>query len=66
MVLDVLSERGYHTMSDIRYFAIPDFVDMTTGKIHNTIHTVYYFQVRFQRPEIREAFDVLNMQMPPK
>lgn len=66
MVLDVLSERGYHVMSDMRTLAIPDRLDLQTGKIVNLIKTEYLFQVRFQRPEIREVIDTaytLRMQL---
>jgi len=55
MVLDVLSERGYHVMCDVRTTAIPDHVDLDTGKIVNFFKSEYQFHVRFQRPEIREA-----------
>jgi adenylate kinase len=66
MVLDVLSERGYHVMSDIRTVNIPDSLDKETGKIINVVHTEYQFQVKFQHPEIREIFDnayLMHMQM---
>lgn len=56
MVLDVLSERGYHVMSDVRTMAIPESLDKE-GKIINVVQTEYQFQVRFQHPEIREIFD---------
>jgi hypothetical protein len=42
MVLDVLSERGYHVMSDMRTLAIPDRLDTQTGKIINLIKTEYH------------------------
>jgi len=57
MVLDVLSERGYHVLSDVRTSTIPDSVDLETGKIINIVKTEYQFQVKFQHPEIREIWD---------
>jgi len=57
MVLDVLSERGYHVLSDVRTSTIPDSVDLETGKIINVVKTEYQFQVKFQHPEIREIWD---------
>lgn len=57
MVLDVLSERGYHVLSDMKQMAIPDTLDQETGKIISVIRTEYQFQVRFQHPEIRDIFN---------
>lgn len=57
MVLDVLSERGYHVLSDIKTMAIPDSLDLETGKILSVVRTEYQFQVRFQHPEIRDIFE---------
>jgi adenylate kinase len=66
MVLDVLSERGYHVMSDVRTMTIPGSFDKETGKIENVVQTEYQFQVKFHHPEIREIFDnayIMHMQL---
>lgn len=64
MALDVLSERGYHVVSDVRVSLVPHLFDRETGKIETMEHTEYEFQARFRHPEIRESTDnTYSMQM---
>lgn len=64
MALDVLSERGYHVVSDTRVSLVAHSFDRETGRVENVEHVEYEFQIRFRHPEIRESTDnTYNMQM---
>jgi adenylate kinase len=53
MLIDVFSERGFHTTVDITRVGVPLRVDLQTGKIHSQEKKVFRFSVRFRSAEIR-------------
>lgn len=55
ILLDIFSERGYHTSIDIRKKDIPCKVDLNTGEIELNTKRVYSFRVRFAGSEIRRG-----------
>jgi adenylate kinase len=55
MLLDVFSERGYHTSIDIRKLDIPSRVNLNTGEIQLSTKRIYSFRVRFAGSEIRRG-----------
>jgi len=61
MTIDILSERGYHVLSDCKQWDTPDSVCPVTNKITLRQSVLYVFQVRFQRSVIRNL-DIELMQ----
>lgn len=55
MVIDSLSERGYHVMYDQDRVAIPERVDTKTGFIQCLERRIHRFEVTFKPPEIRRG-----------
>lgn len=55
MLIDVFSERGYHAVIDIRRRAIPESIDLETGKIRCRKQKVYRISIRFKGSEIRRG-----------
>ena len=55
ILLDIFSERGYHTSIDIRKVDSPCSVDLKTGEIKYTSKRIYSFRVRFEGSEIRRG-----------
>lgn len=55
MVLDILSERGYHVNVDSKVIEKPVRVDPTTFEIISTKQTVCFFQVAFQKQFLRSV-----------
>ena len=55
ILLDVFSERGYHTTIDVRKVDVPKRVDLKTGAIILAEKRVYAFQVRYAGSEIRRG-----------
>ena len=53
MVIDVFSERGFHTAVDVTRVGVPLRIDLQTGNIHSEEKKVFRFTVRFRKPEIR-------------
>ena len=53
MLIDVFSERGFHTSVDVTRVAIPVRFDLQTGEIFSQRKKVYKFNVRFRIAEIR-------------
>jgi adenylate kinase len=53
MLIDVFSERGFHTTVDITRVGVPLRVDLQTGKIYSQEKKVFHFSVRFRSAEIR-------------
>ena len=53
MLIDVFSERGFHTTVDITRVGVPFRVDLQTGKICSQEKKVFRFSVRFRSAEIR-------------
>jgi adenylate kinase len=55
ILLDIFSERGYHTSIDIRKVDSPCRVDLETGEIKYSSKRIYSFRVRFEGSEIRRG-----------
>ncbi|MBC9889436.1 MAG: AAA family ATPase [Opitutae bacterium] len=55
ILLDVFSERGYHTTIDVRKVEVPERVDLKTGAILLAVKRIYKFQVRYAGSEIRRG-----------
>jgi len=53
MVLDVLTERGYHVILDYERKLIPTKLDPTTNEIICTPKRLFHFEIQFSRPKIR-------------
>jgi len=53
MLIDVFSERGFHTTVDITRVGVPLRVDLRTGEIYSEEKKVFRFNVRFRNAEIR-------------
>ncbi|KAI9487294.1 MAG: hypothetical protein EXX96DRAFT_552569 [Benjaminiella poitrasii] len=53
IVMDVLSERGYHVSLDRRVHHIPTRVDLKTGKIELDTHRIYLLTVEYPKYYIR-------------
>jgi adenylate kinase len=53
MLIDVFSERGFHTTVDVTRVGVPVHFDLQTGKIYSQEKKVFRFGVRFRNPEIR-------------
>lgn len=55
MLIDILTERGYHPVVDIHRQEIPESVDLATGRIRCRIKKVFRIIVRFRGSEIRRG-----------
>tara|TARA_B100001123_G_C15327136_1_gene1029924 strand:- start:1520 stop:2713 length:1194 start_codon:yes stop_codon:yes gene_type:complete len=55
ILLDIFSERGYHTSIDIRKKNLPKKVDLKTGVIKTNPIRIYKFEVRYEGSEIRRG-----------
>lgn len=55
MAIDILSERGYHVMYEVKRLPIPRRVDRDTGAIECETRVTHVFQITFQAPEIRRG-----------
>ena len=53
MLIDILSERGFHAAVDVTRVAVPVRFDLQTGEIHSHDKKVFRFSVRFKNVEIR-------------
>jgi adenylate kinase len=53
MLIDVFSERGFHTTVDVTRVGVPDHIDLQTGRIYSQEKKVFRFCVRFRNAEIR-------------
>ncbi|ORY98603.1 putative adenylate kinase [Syncephalastrum racemosum] len=53
IVMDVLSERGYHVTFDSRTHHLPVRVDLNTGKIELETHHIHVFNIHFPKHYIR-------------
>jgi adenylate kinase len=56
MLIDVFSERGFHTTVDVTRVGVPIRMDLQTGKIYCQEKKVFRFSVRFRSAEIRGEF----------
>jgi len=54
MLIDVFSERGFHTTVDVTRVGVPLRVDLQTGKIYSQEKKVFRFSVRFRHAHIRD------------
>jgi len=55
MMIDVLSERGFHTSVDIHRIEVPERVDPATGLIACRVKKVYRIEIRYQPSDIRRG-----------
>jgi adenylate kinase len=53
MLIDVFSERGFHTTVDVTRVGAPFRIDLQTGEIYSHEKKVFRFSVRFRNAEIR-------------
>ena len=53
MLIDIFSERGFHTSVDVTRVAVPLRFDLQTGEIFSQSKKVFKFNVRFRSAEIR-------------
>ena len=58
MLLDILSERGYHVNVDSKVLETPIRVDRETFEIITKRKSVFFFQIAFQKQFLR-AVDAL-------
>lgn len=57
IVLDILSERGYHVFFDSKDLETPESIDPQTYRIKVSRKKIYFFHVEFQRHHIRHDTD---------
>jgi adenylate kinase len=55
MVLDILSERGYHAVYQEQRTPVPERLDPQTGTIACRDRIEHRFEIRFHPPEIRRG-----------
>ena len=55
MVIDVFSERGFHSVVDVRRYTVPYEVDKETFMIKTITKRVYRFRISFHGSEIRRG-----------
>ena len=60
IVMDVLSERGYHVSFDRRVHHVPVKVDLKTGKIELDTHHIYLLTVEYPKHYIRALEQKFN------
>ena len=53
MLIDVFSERGFHTTVNVTRVGVPLRIDLQTGEIYSQEKKVFAFTVRFRSAEIR-------------
>jgi len=55
MMIDVLSERGFHATVDVHKMDVPVRVDLRTGEITCRTKKVFRIEVRFPPSDIRRG-----------
>ena len=60
IVMDVLSERGYHVSLDRRIHHVPVRIDLKTGKIELDTHHIYLLTVEYPKHYIRPLEQKFN------
>lgn len=55
IMIDVLSERGFHALVDVHRVEVPERVDLTSGEITCRTKKVYRIEVRYQPSDIRRG-----------
>ncbi|KAG2204250.1 hypothetical protein INT46_009513 [Mucor plumbeus] len=60
IVMDVLSERGYHVSFDRRLHHVPVRIDLKTGKIELDTHHIYLLTVEYPKHYIRALEQKFN------
>lgn len=55
MLIDVLTERGFRCMYELKRAAIPERVDLATGRISCLERRIHYCEILFAAPEIRRG-----------
>lgn len=55
MLIDVLTERGFHATVDVHRMDVPERVDLSTGQIHCRSKKVFRIEIRFPPSDIRRG-----------
>ncbi len=55
MLIDVLSERGFHATVDVHRMDVPERVDLATGQIYCRIKKIFRIEIRFPQSDIRRG-----------
>jgi adenylate kinase len=55
MLIDILSERGFHATVDVHRMDVPERVDLATGQIHCRSKKVFRIEIRFPPSDIRRG-----------
>ena len=53
MLIDVLSERGFHVTADVTRVCVPVHIDLQSGKIFSEEKKVFRFSIRFRSAQVR-------------
>ena len=53
MLIDVLSERGFHVTVDVTRVCVPVRIDLQSGEIFSEKQKVFHFSVRFRSAQVR-------------
>jgi adenylate kinase len=53
MLIDVLSERGFHVTVDVTRVCVPVRIDLQSGEIFSEKQKVFRFSVRFRSAQVR-------------
>jgi adenylate kinase len=53
MLIDVLSERGFHVTVDVTRVCVPVHIDLQSGKIFSEEKKVFRFSIRFRSAQVR-------------
>lgn len=54
MLIDTLSERGYHAVVDLHLIEVPESVDLSTGLIKTRVKKVHRMHVHFKGAQLRK------------
>ena len=57
MVIDILAERGFQVVCDVRKSRVADTVDLKMGTINYATDRFVIFFIKFRRPVIRKEED---------
>jgi adenylate kinase len=55
MLIDVLSERGFHATVDVHRTDVPERIDLSTGQIHCRSKKIFRIEIRFPPSDIRRG-----------
>jgi adenylate kinase len=64
MIMDILSERGYHVSVDTQTTEIPKKINLESGQILTESVVLHIFTIRFKEIQIRGVFGNLDDSSP--